>query len=188
MIGSRSMIDRDIERVPDPDIPKESEAMCLLLDDAGVEESVVTEACKIVEQLADEVVAEREGRQEAEREAARMRVLLNFDDLRRANVLRCEEVFHLINDWSPTDWATAMAGECGEACNEVKKLRRLDGADSSIDTPEERERLREVIGKEIADLVIYADLLAARLDIDLAGAIIEKFNEVSAKRGSSITL
>ena len=27
---------------------------------------------------------------------------------------------------SPTGWATAMAGECGEACNFVKKIRRDD--------------------------------------------------------------
>ncbi len=113
---------------------------------------------------------------------------LNFDQLRDANVRRCEEVFHAINDWSPTDWATAMAGECGEACNEVKKLRRLDGADAKDDTPYERQRLRRCIAEEIADLVIYADLLAARLGIDLAQAIVRKFNEVSDKRNSTVYL
>jgi len=113
---------------------------------------------------------------------------LNFDQLRLANVQRCEEVFHPLHDWSPTDWATALAGEAGETCNEVKKLRRLDGADASIDTPEERERLRVAIGKEIADLIIYADLLAARLNIDLSDAVAGKFNEVSIKRGSAVRL
>lgn len=113
---------------------------------------------------------------------------LSFDELRIANVKRCEQVFHPVHEWSPTDWATAMAGECGEACNEIKKLRRLDGADSSIDTPAERERLRQVIGKELADLIIYADLLAARLNIDLSNAIAGKFNEVSEKCGSDVML
>lgn len=113
---------------------------------------------------------------------------LDFVELRDANVKRCEEVFHALDDWTPTDWATAMAGECGEACNEVKKLRRLDGADSGIDTPANRAELRIKIGKELADLIIYADLLAARLDIDLAEAVTFKFNEVSQKRESTIFL
>jgi NTP pyrophosphatase (non-canonical NTP hydrolase) len=113
---------------------------------------------------------------------------LNFRELREANVERCEEVFHMVDDWSPCDWATAMAGECGEACNEVKKLRRLDGADALIDTPEKRQQLRINIGKELADLIIYADLLAARLGIDLSEAIRAKFNEVSEKRNSAIRL
>lgn len=113
---------------------------------------------------------------------------LDFKRLRAANVERCEEVFHKIDDWTPTDWATAMAGECGEACNEVKKLRRLDGADAALDSDMERMRLRHNIGIEIADLVIYADLLAARLGIDLSAAIVEKFNKVSIERGSSVML
>lgn len=28
---------------------------------------------------------------------------LNFETLREANVRRCEQVFHKIDDWSPTD-------------------------------------------------------------------------------------
>lgn len=81
-----------------------------------------------------------------------------------------------------------MAGECGEACNEVKKLRRLDGADAVQDNPAHRQYLQEKIGKELADLVIYADLLAARLGIDLGGAVVQKFNEVSLKRNSQFKL
>ena len=79
-----------------------------------------------------------------------------------------------------------MAGECGEACNEVKKLRRLDGADSGCDT--QRKVLRKKIGRELADLVIYADLLAARLRIDLGKEVVGKFNEVSENRGSKVRL
>lgn len=111
-----------------------------------------------------------------------------FDQLRLANVLRCQQVFHPLTDWSPTDWATAMAGECGEACNFIKKLRRLDGADGSVDTPELREAYRKAIAKELADMVIYADLLAARLGIDLGAAVVNKFNEVSEQRASNIRL
>lgn len=84
---------------------------------------------------------------------------LSFDALRKANVARCEEVFFPLFDWSPTDWATAMAGECGEACSLIKKLRRGD----SIPTP--------LIAAELADVVAYVDLLAARLGIDLGEAV-----------------
>ena len=113
---------------------------------------------------------------------------LSFQNLREKNIQRCEDVFHPVDSWSLTDWATAMAGECGEACNEIKKLRRLDGADKSIDTPFNREQLTRKTANELADLIIYADLLAARMGIDLGQAVVDKFNEVSEKRGSTFTL
>lgn len=113
---------------------------------------------------------------------------LSFDRLREKNVARCEDVFHPLTEWSPTDWGCAMAGEAGEVCNQVKKLRRLDGADALMDTALKRADLRRNIAKEIADTVIYADLLAARLGIDLGKAVREKFNEVSRERGSGIFL
>ncbi len=102
--------------------------------------------------------------------------VLTFDQLRLANESRCGQVFHPLYDWSPTDWGCAMAGEAGEACNKVKKLRRGE------DVP-----LKD-IADELADTVIYADLLAARLGINLGQAIREKFNEVSEQRGSDILL
>lgn len=101
---------------------------------------------------------------------------LRFDELRLANVARCEEVFHKLNEWSSTDWATAMAGECGEACNLIKKLRR-----GELIT-------REMIGDELADLIIYTDLLSARLGIDLGEAVVRKFNIVSDRRSASLRL
>lgn len=113
---------------------------------------------------------------------------LQFNHLRGANVRRCEEVFHPLAEWSPTDWATAMAGECGEVCNEVKKLRRLDDADKADDVPIHRMHLRANIADELADLVIYADLLAARLGIDLGDAVRCKFNLVSEKNETTIRL
>ena len=101
---------------------------------------------------------------------------LTFDWLRAANVQRCEDVFHPLHEWSPTDWATAVAGEVGEACNLIKKIRRGE----SIDV--------DLIAAELADAVIYIDLLAARLDIDLGEAVREKFNQVSIKRKCRIRL
>ena len=100
---------------------------------------------------------------------------LTFNGLRKANVVRCESVFHLLNCWSPSEWACALAGEAGETCNAVKTLNRGDGT-------------VEAIAAELADTVIYADLLAARLGIDLGAAVRAKFNEVSEKRGSTVRL
>lgn len=115
---------------------------------------------------------------------------LDLRTLREASVRRCEESFGACYDWSPADWSNAMAGEAGELlevllplivktnsiCNLTKKIQR--GDDISLDE----------IGKEIADVVIYADLLSNRLGIDLSDAIRQKFDEVSTRIGSDIVL
>ena len=119
---------------------------------------------------------------------------LRLDDLAEANADRCTEVFHLIDAWSPTDWACAMAGECGEVCNEVKKLRRrfYNSDDFERTFPEDFQKHHAVeaarIAEEIADMVIYADLLCQRLGISLEDAIREKFNTVSENYGSKIRI
>ena len=46
----------------------------------------------------------------------------------------------------------------------------------------------DAIADEIADVVIYADLLAARLGVNLEAAVQRKFNEVSQRVGSSIRI
>lgn len=113
---------------------------------------------------------------------------LTFLELRAANVKRCEEVFNPLNDWTIAEWACAMAGEAGEICNAVKKLRRLaDGTNTDKDPQTEQEAI-ELIGKEIADTIIYLDLLAARLGIKLSDVVVLKFNEVSMRMNSSIQL
>ncbi len=115
---------------------------------------------------------------------------LNLRTLREANVERCKQSFRSCGGWSPADWSNAMAGEAGELlevllpmlvrtnsiCNLTKKIPRGDGVPL------------EEVGKEIADVVIYADLLAHRLGIDLSGAVRQKFDEVSARVGSDILL
>ncbi len=115
---------------------------------------------------------------------------LDLRVLRRASVKRCAESFGTCRDWSPADWSNAMAGEAGELlevllplitkvnaiCNLTKKVQRGD------------EMSLEEIGKEIADVVIYADLLSHRLGIDLSDAVRMKFDEVSARVGSDVLL
>lgn len=89
---------------------------------------------------------------------------LTFDELRLANVRRCETAFHPLDEWTPADWMTAVAREVGEAANLIKKARRTDYAD--LDTQ------RSDIADEIADAVICLDLLAGLLGIDLDEAIV----------------
>jgi NTP pyrophosphatase (non-canonical NTP hydrolase) len=81
-----------------------------------------------------------------------------------------------------------MAGEAGEVCNAVKKLRRLaDGNNTAKDPQTESAAIRQ-IGEEIADTVIYLDLLAARLGLDMGEEIQQKFNVVSQRMHSEIRL
>jgi NTP pyrophosphatase (non-canonical NTP hydrolase) len=95
--------------------------------------------------------------------------------LQAISTIRCE-TWHPVADWSPTDWGCAMAGEAGETCNMLKKMRRGDFV-PLVD-----------VGKEIADTVLYAVLLAERLGIDLQNAVIDKFNEFSDRVGSPIKI
>jgi NTP pyrophosphatase (non-canonical NTP hydrolase) len=102
---------------------------------------------------------------------------LTFEQLSRANRQRCEDDFRrAVEDWSPTDWATAVAAEVGEACNLIQKLRR--GEDVDLDA----------IADELADAVMNADLLCQRLGLDLGTAVRRKFNEVSRRVGSDVVL
>ncbi len=108
--------------------------------------------------------------------------MLDFKTLRDANLARCSR-WHPggVNDWSMSDWATAVAGELGEACNVIKKLNRVrDGLPGNTVS---EETLKLQLGAEIADTMIYLDLLAARAGLDLAAHVIGKFNAVSVRMG-----
>lgn len=111
---------------------------------------------------------------------------VGFGALREANVRRCGEVFHPLESWSLTDWACAAAGEMGEACNVVKKIRRLHSQRAQETKPSQKTlgELEAALAEELADVVIYVDLLAARADINLVEAVRAKFNKVSIERGS----
>ena len=118
---------------------------------------------------------------------------LLFDTLRKLNKLRCETTFHKIGEWKPWEWTNAMAGECGEACNISKKMNRIWPAIQYIQNwnkPEDQrmEELREKLGDEVADVVIYADLLASSLGFTLEELVIRKFNSKSDEIGSNIKL
>jgi len=101
-----------------------------------------------------------------------------FEDLRNANLTRLTEFGHgtLEDGWNVAEWGNALAGETGELCNVLKKMIRQMPSDPP------KDELRIEAMNEIADVAIYLDLLAAKLEIDLAVAIKEKFNAVTRKR------
>lgn len=108
---------------------------------------------------------------------------LRFDKFHKANIKRCETVYHSIDSWSLSDWGNALAGETGEACNYIKKLRRLESLEETPSILKTKFKLKSDLAKELADVFCYLDLLSARLNIDLGQTIIDKFNEVSKRTG-----
>lgn len=120
--------------------------------------------------------------------------MLTFGELAEKNKVRCESMFHKIENWLPSQWSNAMAGECGEACNLTKKMDRIWPAGEYIknwNKPEDQRRMADLEAKlagEIADVVIYADLLAQRIGRSLGEIVRAKFNEKSDEIGSEIKL
>lgn len=105
---------------------------------------------------------------------------LNFDELRRTNKARCER-WHPegIRSWSASDWMTALTGEIGELASLFKmRNRERDDLPGNKFSPTNQQ-----IADEIADVLLYLDLLAACHDIDLGQAVVKKFNEVSIRVG-----
>lgn len=109
---------------------------------------------------------------------------LNLAELRVINVQRSKRWHADGEPWGVADWSNAMAGEAGEACNAVKKLRRIEtGLLKQGKLSLTREEVIAMVAEELADVVLYADLLADHLGIDLSRAIVEKFNLKSAEMG-----
>ncbi len=117
---------------------------------------------------------------------------LDLTELRKANVARLPAFGHdrSGSDWSSLEWAAAMCGESGEAANVAKKIKRLDTTAGAGNHAGESDRAALVrhLADEIADVIVYADLLAHSEGIDLAEAVARKFNEVSVRVGSRATI
>lgn len=108
---------------------------------------------------------------------------LTFSDLRAVNAMRCERWHAPGSDpWTSADWSNALCGEAGELANVVKKLRRHETSAVNDGDPSV-EKLKEMAGEELADVIIYADLLANFLGVNLGQAVCAKFNKVSEKYG-----
>ncbi len=108
---------------------------------------------------------------------------MNYEFSRR-NKERCESpkgFNHKMNDWSASDWFTAIMGELGEAANIQKKLNRVrDGIPGNKETELE---LKTNLAKELADVYIYLDILCQSQGIDLYRSVLAKFDETFKKIG-----
>lgn len=115
---------------------------------------------------------------------------MTFEELQSKNVARCVNDFgHELSNWAPDQWTNAIAGETGEACNFAKKLNRLINHIKGNKPEDSNYRVvKEKLGKELADIVIYCDLTASSLGLNLENLIIQKFNEKSDEIGSDIKL
>ena len=106
---------------------------------------------------------------------------LTFDELKVANLTRCNVSFnHDINSWSVAEWTNALAGEAGEAANIGKKIIRKGTAFEELNDEELIKRL----GRELADCVIYADLVAQRVGLNLGQLVADTFNKKSEELGA----
>jgi NTP pyrophosphatase (non-canonical NTP hydrolase) len=115
---------------------------------------------------------------------------LTFAELSAVNLQRVQR-WHPekgIADWSPLEWAGAMAGEAGEACNAAKKLKRIDIGTKNINLEPgrsltDRQLACKQVAKEVADTVIYGSLLVAAVGEDFGATIVEVFNQKSEEYG-----
>jgi NTP pyrophosphatase (non-canonical NTP hydrolase) len=116
-------------------------------------------------------------------------VSLTFDELRAANIARLPQFKNSRgepahsqpdgSDWSLGEWSNAVLGELGEAANLIKKVTR---GDYTLD------QVRVELGKELADVQTYLDILAFRAGISLGDATIQKWNEVSVRVGCDLRI
>ncbi len=108
---------------------------------------------------------------------------LTFSELRTVNVARCKR-WHPPEStpWTAADWSNATAGEVGELANVIKKIRRQETGARNEGDPS-MEELKKMAEAELADVVIYCDLLADFLGVNLGDAVKAKFNKVSVKYG-----
>lgn len=114
---------------------------------------------------------------------------LTFNTLREANIARLPEFKNKHgmpahsepdgSDWSPAQWLQAVVGELGEYANVRKKYERGDITEIEF---------LELAADELADTVIYLDILAFRLGIDLGRATMGKWNRTSRRVGCNIRI
>lgn len=101
-----------------------------------------------------------------------------------------------MKDWSILEWCGAMSGEAGEATNVAKKMLRtgrLRSHHPEGDGPSFENACK--LAEEVADVIIYADLVMRRLErlhpqaaFRLEEFVAGKFNKVSKKLGDGFPL
>lgn len=108
---------------------------------------------------------------------------LTLRDVSKVNRQRCDRWHSGSEPWSSSDWTNALAGEVGELCNVVKKIRcHESGAGTGYNTPDMTTLLASV-KDEIADVYLYLDLVAYHFGLALKECIVPKFDRVSEAQG-----
>lgn len=100
---------------------------------------------------------------------------MNLNEISSVNRARCRRWHDGGDPWMASDWSNALAGEVGELCNIIKKIR-------TYNTPSTGELIPK-LKDEIADVFLYLDLVAAHFGLNLEDCIFPKFNLVSEAQG-----
>jgi NTP pyrophosphatase (non-canonical NTP hydrolase) len=109
--------------------------------------------------------------------------VFNFDQFSFLNARRALRWHSDGVEWTLGDWGNALAGEAGEACNVIKKIRRVQTGALGRDSEQDVEEMKLKLAAELADVVIYADLIATQIGVRLDEAVANKFNQVSIEYG-----
>jgi NTP pyrophosphatase (non-canonical NTP hydrolase) len=100
-------------------------------------------------------------------------------DLQAIQVREFEDTTHYFpeHEDSVAYLATALAGEVGETCNEIKKFLRGDFDNDPDFKPS--QVLMYKLQKELPDILIYLVMLSTKVGVDLEAAYKEKkrFND-----------
>lgn len=105
-------------------------------------------------------------------------------EINRKRANRWHNGFPSKNDaWTGADWSNAMAGEAGETCNVVKKIRRYDIGIQQAEDPERDVLIINELAKEIGDTYLYLDLLAQYYGLSIDACVAYTFNRVSEREG-----
>lgn len=110
--------------------------------------------------------------------------------LRAVNRLRQKDSFNI----NPDTWegllhnGVGLSEEAGEVCGIIKKAHRKKRMISKKKGRKYRDKKTKDIGEEIADVIIYLDLIATHFNIDIEQEIIDKFNQVSTEINSNYKL
>jgi len=103
-----------------------------------------------------------------------------LEDFEQKNKERCVTVFGMtLHDWSLAEWGNALAGETGELCNILKKVKRRDFS---------LKEAQAAIKEEVGGIATYLDLLCQASGLSLKDCIKDEFNRVSEKKGTTIKL
>lgn len=88
--------------------------------------------------------------------------------------------------WTTADYSNALAGEVGEICNKVKKLRRIQLGSHLRRQSADPQAIIDDIAGELGGLFVYYVMLAYHLGIDPIDAVRNEFNKVSREEGFDI--